>query len=68
MEWHMDKYFEHEGHICLNERDTALIEKCYDKMQDHMDEFFQLFNTVENLVEHDMAMREQKRKYARGVI
>lgn len=64
----MDTYFQHEGYVCLNQVDTALIEKCYDKMQDHLDEVHHLLNTIDNLVEHDMAMREQKRKYMRGVI
>jgi hypothetical protein len=44
--------------------DCIIIEESFAKMARLIDEVMDLYNNVENLIEHDMAMKEQSRKYS----
>jgi hypothetical protein len=60
----IDDLFKHEGYEATDSMDCIIIEESYAKMARLIDEVMDLYNNVENLIEHDMAMKEESRKYS----
>ena len=59
----IDDLFKHEGYEAINSMDCIIIDESYEKMASLVEEIMDLYNGVERIVEHDMAMREESRKY-----
>lgn len=60
----MDELFKYEGYEATDSMDCIIIDESYEKIARRMDEVRSLYDNIERLVEHDMAMKEQSRKYS----
>lgn len=59
----IDDLFKNEGYEPTTSMDAIILEESYERMAQLIDEVMDLYHNAERIVEHDMAMREQSRKY-----